>query len=400
MKKTRLFSLVQTNEFSLQFDDLSSKTEMSENNSFSAPSLTVLGELADTEAEFNFQAAQLPATRKRIRFVSIISGLAYLGAIYADSIQLSGRDFDVMAAARIFTVLIGLIPILQSFSNKISAVRFGQSMALYMGAVICTEMFEIIVKSGQLEFLAPTITAFIILLFYLYQPPQIWQSVLIGGGGSLAYLMLLTAVTDAAFGEVSNIILIFALANGFGFYFSRQFRVSQRREYLILRELKRRAEIDVLTRVFNRRHLLELGSREFQAAKRYGHPFSILSLDIDFFKKINDSHGHAGGDAVLTAFAARCKSALRETDLFGRIGGEEFLALLPHSSLTQALQTANRLRKITVQNPFFANGTHIPVTVSIGVATISKDTLSLETAINAADAALYTAKRNGRNAVY
>ena len=400
MKKPRLFSLVQTNELSLQYDDLSSKTEMSDNNSLIGPSLTVLGELADTRAEGYFQTTQLPATRKRIRFVSIISSLAYLGAIYADSMQLSGRDFDVMDAARIFTVLISLIPISQSFSNKISSVRFGQGMALYMGAVICTEMFEIIVKSGQLEFLAPTITAFIILLFYLYQPPQIWQSVLIGGGGSLAYLTLLTVVPDAALGEISNIILIFALTNGFGFYFSRQFGVSRRREYLVLRELKKQAEIDVLTEVFNRRHLLALGLREFQVAKRYGHSFSILSLDIDFFKKINDSCGHAGGDAVLTAFATRCKSALRETDLFGRIGGEEFLALLPHASLTQALQTANRLREITVRNPFFANGTHITVTVSIGVATIAKDTPSLEAAINAADAALYTAKRNGRNAVY
>jgi len=122
-------------------------------------------------------------------------------------------------------------------------------------------------------------------------------------------------------------------------------------------------------------------------------------LDIDYFKKINDSYGHAGGDVVLTEFAARCKLALRDTDLLGRIGGDEFLVFLPQTSRTEAFQTANRLLEITARTPFSFNGEQIAVTLSIGVATVSQDTKSLKTTINVTDRALYKAKQNGRNTV-
>lgn len=172
-----------------------------------------------------------------MRFLCIILGLAYLGAIYADSMQLFGTDLGMMASARILTVLIGLDST-ELQQKNISGTYCTNPAVLYMAAIIFTEMFEIIVKSGQIQLLAP-LTAFIILLFYLYQTPQIWESFLIGAGGSIACLTLLSIVAVASLGVISNTILIFCLANGFGLYFSSRFGASQRREYLIFGELKK-----------------------------------------------------------------------------------------------------------------------------------------------------------------
>lgn len=115
---------------------------------------TFLGQLSDKQAERNFQITQLPATRRRMRFLCIISGLAYLGAIYADSMQLFGTDLGMMASARILTVLIGLDS--TELQQKNISGTYGTNPAvLYMAAIIFTEMFEIIVKSGQIQLLAP-----------------------------------------------------------------------------------------------------------------------------------------------------------------------------------------------------------------------------------------------------
>jgi len=370
---------------------------MSDKNDHHSSRITPLGQFFDTQQELEFQTEQLFLTRKRMRFLCIISDLAYLGAIYADCMQISGTDLAIMASARTLTALTGLIPILLSFKKNISPKRFGLAVAIYMGAVVCTEVLELVVKAGQIQLPETPLTAFIILLFYLYQAPQIWQPLLIGGLGSIAYLITLTTIAGVPAGYLPNTVLIFGLANGFGLYFSSQFGTSQRREYIALATLKTRAETDTLTGIFNRRRVMELGSRAFQAAKRYKQTYSVLLLDIDYFKQINDVHGHAAGDAVLTEFANRCRTSLRETDILGRIGGEEFLVFLPHASREQAVQTANRLLNIVGQTPFYSNDTAITVTTSIGVATISTDTLSIETIINAADTALYKAKSNGRN---
>ena len=159
------------------------------------------------------------------------------------------------------------------------------------------------------------------------------------------------------------------------------------------------ANTDALTGTASRRHFHELGERELARATRHDEPIAALVLDIDHFKRVNDEYGHAGGDAVLRAFARRCQAQLRGTDILGRVGGEEFAVLLPATALPEALAAAERIRAAVADVAMAVEGTTLPVTVSIGVTSRRASETTLEALLVAADEALYAAKRAGRNRV-
>lgn len=153
---------------------------------------------------------------------------------------------------------------------------------------------------------------------------------------------------------------------------------------------------DELTGVYNRRYLMERISEETQRCLRSGSVFSLGMIDIDFFKKVNDSYGHLSGDAVLRAVAGAASGALRQTDCFGRFGGEEFLMLLTDTPLEGAMITAERIRHAIENLRFPDVDQGLRVTVSIGAAEHIRKTEPAAT-IKLADEALYRAKENGRN---
>ena len=162
-------------------------------------------------------------------------------------------------------------------------------------------------------------------------------------------------------------------------------------------ELEHLATHDGLTGALTRRAILEACATEWERWKRYGTPFSILLLDIDHFKRINDQWGHQAGDQVLVGFARRVSATLRKTDRLGRYGGEEFLVLLPEADATHALATAERLRRAAGQP-----AQPVGCTVSVGVATVEAAQSTggdIDTLLAQADAALYRAKHEGRNRV-
>jgi diguanylate cyclase (GGDEF)-like protein len=159
------------------------------------------------------------------------------------------------------------------------------------------------------------------------------------------------------------------------------------------------ARTDALTGLYNRRHFSELTAREFQRAQRYGRPLCAVMLDVDHFKRVNDTHGHAAGDGVLKDLAARCRQVLRKTDLLGRYGGEEYAIVLPEADLAAACQTAERLRRECSQRAFEVGDSRIAVTVSLGVAALDEECASQDTLLDRADHALYAAKHAGRNQV-
>jgi two-component system cell cycle response regulator len=157
---------------------------------------------------------------------------------------------------------------------------------------------------------------------------------------------------------------------------------------------------DSLTELYNHRHSIELVSNEVQRVGRYQENFSILMFDVDHFKDINDRHGHPAGDVVLRELAQLIKDALRTVDAVGRYGGEEFIAVLPHTAYDEARLTAERVRVKVASHTFRAGRTPIPVTVSVGVATYPSEKVdSPNTLIREADLALYRAKQGGRNCV-
>ena len=174
--------------------------------------------------------------------------------------------------------------------------------------------------------------------------------------------------------------------------------ISQRKE--MERELRQFATIDHLTGVANRRHFLEGATQEFDRARRYGHPLSVIMADIDSFKRINDTYGHPVGDRVIQAFAATLQACLRGCDRVGRLGGEEFAAVLPETGPAEVLLAAERIRTRveTVCVPLPEGGT-LRFTASFGCATRTEGDGSITATLGRADSALYRAKNKGRNAV-
>lgn len=164
-------------------------------------------------------------------------------------------------------------------------------------------------------------------------------------------------------------------------------------------ELRRSAIYDRLTGVFNRGAFVDLADGEFARWRRSGVTFSVLLMDLDHFKRINDQHGHPAGDAVLIAFAKLCGESLRTGDLLGRYGGEEFCALLPGTDRIQAAAVAERLRRNTQDLIVDWDGSPLSLGVSIGVAEVDGTLANFDGLIARADTALYRAKNGGRNRV-
>jgi diguanylate cyclase (GGDEF)-like protein len=170
-----------------------------------------------------------------------------------------------------------------------------------------------------------------------------------------------------------------------------------RRQADLYREL---ASTDYLTRLVNRRRFLELAEMEFQRVKIDKGPLAIILLDVDHFKNVNDQYGHQAGDEVLSAVGSQIKKSLRQGDVAGRYGGEEFVVLVVGSSSDQCLHIAERIRRAVAQHPIQLDQVTIQVTISLGLACLNPErVLPLDEMIGCADQAMYLAKQRGRNRV-
>jgi len=169
---------------------------------------------------------------------------------------------------------------------------------------------------------------------------------------------------------------------------------------LDIERLRKLSETDPLTGLLNRRAFLSAAERQLAYARRYDRALAVVVADIDHFKQVNDAHGHAAGDAVIRAVAARLQTAARDTDLVARFGGEEFVVLLMESDITAAVSYAERARGLISAAPVAAeSGVQVRVTLSLGCTILSDDDRDVQDAIDRADDALYGAKAAGRNRV-
>ncbi len=163
-------------------------------------------------------------------------------------------------------------------------------------------------------------------------------------------------------------------------------------------EIYRMTIIDGLTQAFNKRYFIENLEKEIPRCTRHQRPLSLLMLDIDHFKKINDEHGHLTGDYVLREMARRVRTRVRKEEVFARYGGEEFAVTLPETSREQAMKVGEDIRRLVCAEPFDFEGDHISVSVSVGVGTTVNE-IAAEPFIKIADDNLYKAKKSGRNKV-
>jgi diguanylate cyclase (GGDEF)-like protein len=163
-------------------------------------------------------------------------------------------------------------------------------------------------------------------------------------------------------------------------------------------QLYKEATLDPLTNVSNRRHLMTLGQQEMAVHRRNGGELAVALFDIDHFKAINDTYGHATGDKALIHLTHICSSELRESDLFGRLGGDEFAIILQETPLAEAIEVVDRIRTNIEACPMVMNHQIIPLTISVGLVPMAEQTV-FDTLIKRADVALYEAKKGGRNQV-
>ncbi|AOK48808.1 diguanylate cyclase [Burkholderia sp. MSMB617WGS] len=223
----------------------------------------------------------------------------------------------------------------------------------------------------------------------------------------LAHVIFATGFFTLSFGVVQAL----TTTRSFATVYSQQDLMARLAESMArtegaLQELKRTnqklehlATTDPLTGASNRRKFIEQMHVEIARAKRDGTAFSLLALDLDNFKKINDNYGHQVGDVVLRNFVRQCLAAIRPYDHIARVGGEEFMVLLPRMLADTASGIAERVRTTIANTPFGIDGKHTPVTVSIGVSQYGRDGDTVDEILSAADKLLYRAKNEGRNRV-
>ena len=167
----------------------------------------------------------------------------------------------------------------------------------------------------------------------------------------------------------------------------------------LFKELQSLATTDPLTEIWNRRHFIHLAKIEFQRARRFKQPLSVVLFDIDSFKVVNDTYGHPVGDQVLRCMAKVCQANLRQADLLGRYGGEEFMVLLPNTTVDRAKIIAERLRNQIAQTPMITDHGPIHISASFGIAEMDETCLDIDTLLTYADRAAYSAKLEGKNRV-
>ena len=194
-------------------------------------------------------------------------------------------------------------------------------------------------------------------------------------------------------GIVIALIIPLILTPMIGFFF---FRTLVQLEMMSV-ELLKLSTTDELTGAHNRRYYIERLEQELSRARRYGQVFSILMIDIDDFKNINDMHGHPAGDAVLCMLAEVCMHESREVDEFARLGGDEFAFLMPGLSQHGAVEFADRLRELLEKKMLTYQGKDIHITVSIGITTWNPEIEDIEVLMFLSDQALYSAKAGGKN---
>ncbi|MES2299127.1 MAG: GGDEF domain-containing protein [Pseudomonadota bacterium] len=294
-------------------------------------------------------------------------------------------------ALRVGGVLLGALAYWPSALRWSPAQRCGFIYATHAGAVVLSEY---LLKDGMLYGLAGVVACvFTVSVVTL----RLRTFVRILALPTLLFVVL-AALRLSPLGLVNHLML-YVFSVFMAAMLMLTVRSFQRRAFLSEKALLHISRHDSLTGAYNRGYLTELAEREVAVAKRHGRPLAVAMIDIDHFKAVNDTHGHKTGDEVIQKLSQTCVSQLRVIDHFGRIGGEEFVCVLPETSPAEALNCAERLRLALAALRVDSARGPFGFTVSIGVAVLEAGHTDWSALLRDADAALYRAKNGGRNRV-
>lgn len=358
------------------------------------------------DMEGDYRAFNLQLDKAQAVLSLLVTSFSFLLMLYIDWLLFAGHDdlFRIMVLCRtayiLFTALF-MVAIIRTNRVKI----FDR---LVISWVSCLIMILLLFNfTRPANYLTTVFDIIIVLAIYMLSPLKLSTNILL----TLAFSIGTMYVNHFLKTGVDRIELNVATAAQFithvlGIGASVQlhsFRRASFRAYMTEKDARETAaylaNIDPLTRSFTRRQFLSLTGVEFQRYKRYKRPLSILSLDVDSFKSVNDTYGHHAGDLVLRSLSLMVMEQKRTQDTFGRLGGEEFGLLMPETTLEQACVVAERIRARWENTPSNLDGELIRSTVSIGAAEVSLTDSSYDDMFRRADRMLYKAKDAGRNRV-
>jgi diguanylate cyclase (GGDEF)-like protein len=295
--------------------------------------------------------------------------------------------------------------------------RFYPTISMLLVSLVVAILFAGLYARNRI-FPASLSGMIVIMAIYLFIPNRYIYSVIIGVLSTISFILIYASSDDASAYAILLIASIFGALNVFCATFLNNLNVSRRNEFSLLmheselrkrldeeiirritleKELRLLATVDTLTGGFTRSHFFNLAEAEMERAKRYRRPLSLVLLDIDDFKIVNDEHGHIVGDQALSFLGEVCRRQIRKNDLFGRLGGDEFIILFPELPAISANAISQRI--LDVLSRTSAKKFAFALTLSIGISEIAAGIESVQDLVEMADRALYRAKRNGKNRI-
>ena len=377
-------------------------------------------EFIDAETESVYRQRNAIASIRQARYGLGLWAAFLLIFIYADYLNLGGTAaFWVLLGMRLtlVTAIFGFGLLIARYPGWLMNGR-GAALLLVFGWTGFFLLFYLL-PEDQIPWVIAMAMALLIGQF-VFIPTLVTTGTIPAVYAVLGSLFCVCQVAEASGKELGALAMMLAAPGATGLFVAHRFQLDQRKSFARLlqaeqantelqqeiqmrreleAQLKRQVATDPLTGLHNRRSYEMLFQRELKRKQRYGGSLSLFVLDLDHFKQINDTFGHSAGDRALQALAELCRRQLREADILGRLGGEEFVVMLPGTALAEAVPVAERLREKIAEMEFETPYGSFHMTATIGLAALLSGDKSVDELVRRADEALYRGKAGGRNQV-
>jgi diguanylate cyclase (GGDEF)-like protein len=378
------------------------------------------GEFKDAGLEQQYQQVVLSETARQQCLALTVVGALFLLFVLADIGMMGPDAANLKLLVTLRLVVAGVLFLLAATTWQMPLVA-GRPLAInsVLFLFINASITVLPLRPETIDFQVISLVATSIAL-YLFIPTRLLWAVLLNAWLATGFVLVMALLMDRNATQVGMTALVALLPNVVGYLSARRLNRLQREQFLALQEarhsnlllqqeiterqrlevgLRELAQTDDLTGLSNRRSFLELAGQALRQARRASAPLTICMIDIDHFKPINDNYGHAAGDVVLAVVAAICRDQLRDSDIIGRYGGEEFVVALPNTDAYAGRIIAERLRARIENHRLSGDLSTLRLTVTAGIAQVARNEDNLEPALLRADEALYEGKREGRNRV-
>jgi diguanylate cyclase (GGDEF)-like protein len=358
------------------------------------------------DMEGDYRAFNLQSDKAQAILSLLVTSFSILIMLRVDRLLFAGRDdlFRIMVLCRVVYILFtALFMIAIIRTNRVKT--FDRLVLGWLSSLILILLLYNFTRPTN--YLTTVFDIIVVLAMYMLSPLNLRTNILLAFVFSIGTMYVnhfLKTAVDPIELNVATAAQFITHALGIGACIQlHSFRRTSFRAYMTEKDARETAaylaNIDPLTRSFTRRQFLSLTGVEFNRFKRYKRPLSIVSLDVDSFKSVNDTYGHHAGDLVLRSFSLMVMEQKRIQDTFGRLGGEEFGLLMPETTIEQARLVAERIRARWEDSPTNLDGELIRSTISIGIAEASLSDNTFDDMFRRADRMLYKAKDAGRNQV-